>query len=154
MAYGEQTKVPLEQSIAEVIGMLRKAGAERIGQMEERDRFTVQFFMHDRMVRFRVAFPSIQDLAKSAGMRGVRPASEAELKQTREQRIKQRGRALMLVVKAKLESVESEVETFEEAFLANVVTADGSTVYERIKAPIALEYDSGKIGPLMLEGPR
>ena len=35
-----------------------------------------------------------------------------------------------------LESVASEAETFEQAFLANVVMAEGATVYERIAAPV------------------
>lgn len=35
-------------------------------------------------------------------------------------------------------------EKTEQAFLANVVMADGFTVYERVKQPIALEYQTGK----------
>lgn len=60
-----------------------------------------------------------------------------------EQAHRQKARALLLVIKAKLESVESGVETFEQAFLPNVVMADGATVYERIAAPIADEYRTG-----------
>ncbi len=54
-----------------------------------------------------------------------------------------RGRALLLVIKAKLESVESGIETLEQAFLAHVVMANGQTVYERISEGIALEYLTG-----------
>jgi hypothetical protein len=55
-----------------------------------------------------------------------------------------------------LESVESGVETFEEAFLANVVTPGGGTVYERLQEPLALEYQGGAPRDLFpaLEGPR
>lgn len=70
-----------------------------------------------------------------------------------DQRNRQRGRALMLVIKAKLESIESGVETFEEAFLANIVTANRQTVYERIAGTLAVEYETGKVAPLMLGGP-
>ena len=35
-------------------------------------------------------------------------------------------------MKAKLEVVETGIETFEQAFLANIVTADNMTVYERL----------------------
>ncbi len=128
MAYGEHTKVPFDRTVAEIIAMLRKAGAMQIGQVEEPDRLTILFAMADRQVRFRVSW---------SGDRSQR----------------QRARALMLVIKAKLESVESEVETFEEAFLANVVMANGATVYERISEPLALEYQTGKPA-MMLEGPR
>lgn len=70
-----------------------------------------------------------------------------------DQRARQKGRALMLVVKAKLESVESKVETFEQAFFANVVMSDGATLYERMAEPVAIEYQTGKIAPLMLGAP-
>lgn len=150
MAYGEKTEVSLDRSIGEIVALLRKAGADRIAQIEEPHRFTVQCFLRERMVRFQVRFPSDDEVGQ---MRGNRPASLAEIAASRAQRIKQRGRALMLVVKAKLESVESEVETFEEAFLANVVMSDGATLYERVREPIALEYQTGTPTVLMLGAP-
>jgi hypothetical protein len=56
----------------------------------------------------------------------------------------------MLVIKAKLESIESKVETMEQAFLANVVLADNRTVYESAQSQIAIAYETGKVTPLML----
>lgn len=144
MAYAEETKVPLEQSIAEIIGMLRKAGAQRIAQYEEPDRFTVTFQLDDRLVRFRV--PLITEYRGPAAHGNGRPVDRHKWIG---QRNRQKGRALMLVIKAKLESVESEVETFEEAFLANVVLSDGATIYERVREPIAVEYRTGKSIPLL-----
>lgn len=149
MAYASKTEVPFERSISEIIGLLRKAGADQIGQMEGREQFTLQFTMVDRMVRFRVRFPSAAEID---AMRGPRtdPASAAE------QWRRQRGRALLLVIKAKLESVESNVETFEQAFLANVVLANGETLYDRVAEPIALEYKTGAVqgtSTLFLSGP-
>jgi hypothetical protein len=147
VAYGKDTEVPFERSIAEIIGLLRKAGADQIGQMESRDSFTIQFTLSDRMVRFRVHFPSPDEIET---MRGPRQDASRVADQWR----KQRGRALLLVIKAKLESVHSDVETFEEAFLANVVLADGSTLYERVREPIAIEYKTGKPSPLLLGAPQ
>ncbi len=69
-----------------------------------------------------------------------------------DQKNRQRARALMLVIKAKLESVESGVETFEEAFLANVMGADGRTVYEAIQPAIATQYRE-RSAALLLGGP-
>lgn len=148
MAYAEKTNIAFEKSIAEIIGLLRKNGADRIGQMEEKERFTIQFFAHERLVRFRVKFPAIEDMPEYDGRR-VRLTTAQRLDRL-EQAKRQRGRALMLVIKAKLESVESQVETFEEAFLANVVMADGQTMYERVREPIAIEYQSGVPNTLML----
>ncbi|RSV41510.1 hypothetical protein CA234_09560 [Sphingomonas sp. ABOLE] len=155
MAYADRTEVAFEKSIAEIVGMLRRAGAQSIGQMDEPTRFTIQFALADRLVRFAIAMPSIEDAPKRDG-RGA--ALDAKQRSTRrEQMVRQRGRALMLVIKAKLESVESKVETFEEAFLANVVMANGQTLYERVAEPIAVEYRTGAVQPsstLFLSGPR
>lgn len=147
MAYAETTSVPFERSIADIITILRKSGADRMAQMEERSGYIVQFFSHDRMIRFRVKFPSIDEMPKFNGRNQA--LTNAQRIEKLEQAKRQRGRALMLVIKAKLESVESQVETFEEAFLANVVMADGKTMYERVQEPIALEYQSG-VPKLML----
>jgi hypothetical protein len=146
VSYAKDTDVPFERSIAEIVGLVRRAGADQIGQMEERDRFTLQFHLSDRAVRFRVTFPTRDEVEQMKGPRQDAQRVEAQWR-------RQRGRALLLVIKAKLESVESGVETFEEAFLANVVMADGATVYDRIAAPIAAEYEARRPGPLLLGGP-
>lgn len=147
MAFAEKTDVPLERSIAEIIGLLRKAGAARIGQIEEPDCFTLQFELDGRVVRFRIAFPTPAEIE---ALRGPRQDATRVDDQWR----RQRGRALLLVIKAKLESIAARVETFEEAFLANVVLADDRTVYERVAEAIAVEYRSKRPGQLLLGGGR
>ena len=148
MAYAATTKVPLEQSIAEIIAMVRKAGAESVGQMHERDRFTIGFALGDRRIKFTVPL-----VTKWDGPTLGRNGREIDVRAKIEQANRQKGRALMLVIKAKLESVESGVETFEQAFLANILLADGATIYERMADPIAIEYKTGRVQPLMLGGP-
>jgi hypothetical protein len=142
MAYAEATKVPFEQSVMEIMKMIRRAGAEQVGQMEDTRFFAVQFTLADRMIRFRVPFPTVDEMPERDGYGRTIPPSKRMEKLGQAKR--QKGRALMLVIKAKLESVESGVETIEEAFLANVVMSDGRTVYERISAPLALEYSEGR----------
>lgn len=148
MAYAETTKVPLEQSIAEIIGMVRRAGAESVGQFHERDQFIIMFALGDRRMKFSVPLVTEWTCPTRGGN-----GREIDVRAKIEQANRQKGRALMLVVKAKLESVESGVETFEQAFLANILMADGATVYERVSEPIALEYKTGKVGPLRLSAP-
>lgn len=149
MAFAEDTKVPLEQSIAEIIGMVRKAGAQQVGQMDDGQRFIVIFSLGDRQMRFSV--PMVRDYKGPTKAGNGRTIDQQRWIY---QRNRQRGRALMLVIKAKLESVESGVETFEEAFLANIVMKDGATVYERVAQPIAVEYKAGVPSQMLLAGPR
>lgn len=146
MAYAANTTVPLERSISEIIGMVRKAGAESIGQMQERDSFVIVFALADRRMKFKVPLVT-EYCGPSVAGNGRRVDAAARI----DQQNRQKGRALMLVIKAKLESVESGVETFEQAFLGNIMLADGQTVYENIAEPIAIEYQTGRAnGPLLL----
>lgn len=132
MPYAETTKVPVSQSIAEIQSLVKKMGGSKITTMDDEDEYAIAFVMEDRQIRFMVNFEP----------------------NTTDQRRRSLFRALGLVIKAKFESIESGVETFEQAFLANVVTANGSTVYDRVKDDIALEYESHSVRPLMLEAPR
>ena len=132
MAYGDYTKISVPKSIADITALVKKAGAARIAQVEEPEGFRIQFFLADRMLRFSLVWPD----------------------KATEQRRKQRARALLLVIKAKLESVESGIETFEEAFLANVVTPDGRTIGEIAVPQIESAYQGGAPVILQLEGPR
>ena len=151
MAYAETTTVPVEKSITEIIGLVKKAGAERVMQYDEPERFTIAFDLSGRHIRFGVALPQLDAVPAIRG--DGRRRSNSEILAKRDAMQRQRARAVLLVIKAKLESVESEVETFEEAFLANIIMADGSTVYERVAQPIALEYSSGLPEQLLLSVP-
>jgi hypothetical protein len=155
MAYGEGTSVSVEKSLTEITALVKKAGAIRVAQMEDVDALAVQFFLTDRMLRFRVPIPTADDIpARDNGNNRYIDIPLSARQKKAEAIRKQRARALLLVIKAKLESVESGVETFDEAFLPNIVMSDGATVWDRISEQLALEYQSGKPMPFLLEGPR
>jgi hypothetical protein len=147
MAYAESTNVAVERSLSEIVAMVKKAGAQRVAQAETEDGFAIQFFLKDRMLRFRVPTPTWE---QTGDRRGARPATQGEREATAAQKARQRARALLLVIKAKLESVESGVETLEEAFLANVVMPDGKTIGDLTIPAIAQAYTDGKAPPLLL----
>jgi hypothetical protein len=56
----------------------------------------------------------------------------------------------LLVIKAKIESIESGVETFDEAFLANIVTPDGRTIAQWAVPQIERAYIEGKMPTQLL----
>ena len=62
---------------------------------------------------------------------------------------RQQWRALLLCIKAKLEAVASNIETFEEAFLAHVVMPDGRTVYQHTAPQIEAIAKGGEMRPLL-----
>lgn len=151
MAYAERTTVPMEKSIAETITLIKRAGAVRCAQYDEPEGFQISFELHDRLIRFRVPFPKMDDMPQYNGNRVA--LTVARRREMLEQAKRQKARALMLVIKAKLESIESGVETFEEAFLPNIVLANKQTVYERIREPISIEYSTGVSSTNLLAGP-
>lgn len=142
MSYAENTAVAFEKSISEIIGLVKRAGAQQIGQFEGDDQFAIQFVLENRMIRFRLPFPTIDQMPTRNGNNVT--LTNQQRRDRLDQRIRQRGRALLLVIKAKIESVESGIETIEQAFLAHVVMANGETVHERVSKSIAIEYQTGK----------
>ena len=146
MAYAEKTTVAPEKSRLEIENLLNKHGATGFGYVSRETEASVAFEMKDRSIRFKVSW------AHSYTGHPARVAAAAD------QRKRQRWRALLLCIKAKLETVESGIETFEEAFLAHVVIpGSGLTVYEQTHAQIKDAYIAGPEGgrrQLMLEGPR
>lgn len=60
-----------------------------------------------------------------------------------------RWRLLLLCIKAKLESVASGVETFEESFLAHVVMPDGKTVHDHVRPGIESAYKGKPMAALL-----
>ena len=133
MAYAERTRVNVDQTKIEIEKTLKRYGAKRFAFLDEEGRAVIMFEAHERRVRF--------DLSLVEGDR------ERDVVERR-----RRWRALLLCIKAKLESVLSNIETFEEAFLAHVVMPDGKTVAQHALEPIAVAYQGGKMQPL-LPGP-
>lgn len=66
-----------------------------------------------------------------------------------EQAVRQKWRALALVIKAKLEAVSSGITCFEDEFMAHIVMPDGKTVSEHVKPGIVTAYASGKMPALL-----
>lgn len=143
MAYAENTEVSVDKSIGEIVALIRKAGADRVAQVQEPGFIAIQFFLKDRLLRFKIVLPSIAE-GPQRDHYGYALSPEQKLKK-QVQRHRQRARALLLVIKAKLESVESDVETFEEAFLANIVTPGGATVADWLIPQIEEGYRIGKM---------
>ncbi len=134
MAYAARTSVQAEQSRVEIERLLTKYKATAVAVFQSTDQAAIAFEMHARRIIFRLAMPKADD-PKSA------------------QKRRQRWRSLLLAIKAKLTSVEDDIESFEDAFLAHIVMPDGLSVSEHIRPRIAEAYKGGKMVPL-LPGPR
>lgn len=137
MAFASKTTVSSDKTMGEIRKMVNGAGATSFAVFEETGRAMVAFRLKDRNIRMTITL----DAPKSS-------FNSQREKAGFEQRHRTKWRALGLVIKAKLESVASGIETIEEAFLPHVVMENGRTVYEEIKAPIQIRYEGNNV-PLL-----
>lgn len=150
--FAENTSVPVERSKAEIDRLLTRYGAAESAMAQRPDRAVVQFKMCDRYVRFQLPLPSREDKAithKKDRWGYLVKRSDAQMLAAWEQASRQRWRALCLVIKAKLEAVETGITTFEDEFMAHIVMPDGMTVGEHLKPMIAVAYET-KTMPTLL----
>lgn len=135
--FAEGTEVPIERSKAEIERTLTRFGADQFGYGWKGDSAVIVFRAHSRHIRFVLPLPT------EAELKGMR-SSDAKDRETR-----RRWRALNLCIKAKLESVATGIETFEESFMAHVVLPDGRTMAEAALPQIGQAYADGKMPPLL-----
>lgn len=149
--FASNTDVPAERSRAEIDGTLRRYGATGFMYGWEGAQAMVAFKMNNLQIRFLLPMPDPNDrefthrMANQHDTIGT-PRDPAAAAKAWEQATRQRWRALALVVKAKLEAVESQITTFEEEFLAHIVTDDGLTIGQRMAEPLrVLQSGQGKL---------
>lgn len=112
---------------------------------------TIAFKLSDRQIRFRLPLPDPASREFTLTPTGRdRSASAAE--EAYEQAVRQRWRALALVIKAKLEAVEAGISTVENEFLANVALPDGRTVADWLGPQLAVVYAKQSMPALMPGG--
>lgn len=150
MAYAASTDVPVERSRAELERTLERYGATSFAYATEPGRAMVMFESTGRRVRFVLPLPQRDNPTFTRHSRGARTPAAALA--SWEQACRQKWRALNLVVKAKLESIEAGIATFDEEFLAWVVLPDGTTVGDRTIPAMAETYLTGGTLPALMPG--
>lgn len=148
MAYAANTDVPQDRSEAEIKRLILRHGAEEYATGHGKGRATIGFRMSSRIVRFELPLPKLESFAVTprGRRRSIGATEEAFHQETR-----RCWRALALIIKAKLEAVETGVTTFEQEFLAHIVMPDGKTVGQHVGATIESAYAAGKVQPLLPE---
>jgi hypothetical protein len=146
MAYAKGTKVGVENSRAELERVLARYGADAFSYGVDGDRAIVAFRAHGRHVKFELRYPAVDEFKKTrTGVWRDKTAQRA----AREQRVRELWRALVLVTKAKLEAVESGIESFEQAFLPYILLPDGTTSGDWLLPQIDAAYASGDMPSLL-----
>jgi hypothetical protein len=125
--YAKETTVSVERSKMEIERLVSRHQAAQFISGWSGPRAVIGFTMQNRQVRFFLPLPEKNEKRFTHDGRGTR-RSVAVAERAWDQEIRSRWRSLFLVIKAKLEAVESKITTFEEEFLAHIVLPNGNTV--------------------------
>lgn len=147
--FAAQTEVSVEKSRVEIEKQIMRYGATHTAFMSAPGRAMIAFEANERRVVFELPLPDIADKKFDRTPGGRKRLDPSRRMEVWEQACRQRWRALALVIKAKLEAVESGITTFEEEFLAHIVMPDGMTVGNHVRPTIAAWYASGNMRPLL-----
>jgi hypothetical protein len=148
MTYAEDTKVSVEKSQADIQQLLKRYGASgfMFGWDEDQNGAVIYFRAHGRHVRFWLPLPERREVATTPT---GKQRSKAQIDKAVEQAERSRWRALHLVIKAKLEAVETGIVSFEDEFLSHIVMPDRKTVGEHLRPQIADAYEHGQMPALL-----
>jgi hypothetical protein len=146
--FAENTSVSVEKSRAEIEGLIVRYGATSTAFMNAPGRALIMFEAKDRKVVFELPLPNIDEKRFQRDGRGSLRSQQKRM-EAWEQACRQRWRALALVIKAKLEAVDSGITTFEDEFLSHIMMPDGMTVGSHVKPSIAAWYSGGQVRPLL-----
>lgn len=145
MSYAENTSVPADRSRAEIERILQRYGASKFMYGYDEEHSMIAFVADGRQVRFILPMPDKNDSKFTHTPTGRKRRDANAMLAEYEKATRQRWRALALVIKAKLEAVESGITVFEDEFLAHIVLPDGSTAGDWMRPQLAKAYEEQKM---------
>lgn len=147
--YAESTTVSSGQSRLDIETILTKHGASAFGYATQNGRAEIMFDMNGRRIRFAVPLPDrgAAEFVLTPARRNRRTPEAAE--QAYEQAIRQRWRALYLVIRAKIEAVEAGITTFNDEFMAHIQLPSGERFGDVATVALDQAYATGTMPALM-----
>jgi hypothetical protein len=131
MKFASQTSVPVERSRAEIEKTLLRYGASEFQSGWRQESAMIGFQLGKLFIRFVLPLPSRSEKRfthKTDRYNHVKKRSEDAAAREYDQEVRQRWRALLLTIKAKLEAVECGISSIESEFLAFIVMPNQVTV--------------------------
>ena len=125
--YAEGTTVSVNASQGEIAGILMAHGVRKQGWMSSPDGDELMFELDGHSFRFQILKPTLTEIRRDyPNTRDERAKLDAEWRR--------RWRANVLLLKAKLEFIDSGDTTLERELLPYMITAGGQTVAELVVA--------------------
>lgn len=140
--FASGTKVSIESSQSHIKSTLRRYGCDGFGVFERKDKASIAFEIKGLNILIEVPLPPFEEFETAR-------RSEAAQFKAQEQAIKQRWRALLLAIRAKLEAVETGISTLEKEFMPFVVMPDGRVLADHILPQLQKAVATGKMPKLL-----
>lgn len=130
--YAAETEVPVEKSKRVIELLLQQRGADQFHTGWDATRDIIEFGWQGKQIRFVLPRPDRKEFELSPG--GI-ARTRIQVENAIQKADRQRWRALYLVVRAKLEAVESGISVFEEEFMAFIVVPGSNRTIGEILVP-------------------
>lgn len=151
-SYAAGTSVPVERTRAEIDTLLSRngAGSTAILNDEEKNLAAIAFTIKGARFRLELPLPSFAETKPAAGdePRGWLSWTDAARHTWRSNRFHQmrreRWRAVLLLLKSKLEIVRIGLSSVEREFMADMVLPGGATAYEALSEALRTGLISGE----------
>ena len=135
--YAEGTTVSVNASQGEIAGILMAHGVKKQGWMSSPDGDELMFELGGHSFRFQIFKPTMTEIrVLYPNARDERAKLDGEWRR--------RWRANVLLLKAKLEFIDSGDTTLERELLPYMLTASGQTVGDLVTAGKLQMFESGK----------
>lgn len=131
--YAEGTRVDVGRSQGEIAGILASHGVKRQGWMTGPDGDELHFELQGHLFRFTIRKPTAAEMLERDGDQYTYPRN-VDWAAKADQEWKRRWRANVLLLKAKLEFIDSGDTTLERELLPYMLTEGGRTVAEMVEA--------------------
>lgn len=153
MTFAADTNVSVEKTKVELEKLLVRYGCEEFisgwsGTLAKVG-FVIGKSPNQRRIRFELPLPAKTDRAFANTPSGQWQRTPESREKAWQQACRARWRALLLVIKAKLEAASLGISTIEDEFMAWTVTGDGRTIGEVLRPMLAASLASGR--PLLAE---
>jgi len=147
--YAAQTSVSWQSSRDEIERTLTRYGANQFMYGWTEGGAMLAFSARGRQIRFTLPLPDRKSREFTHTPAKGLARSAPEVEKAYDQAVRQRWRALALVIKAKLEAIEAGISDFEEEFLAHIMLPNGRTVGEETLPRVTEMYEVGHMRPLL-----
>lgn len=139
---------------AEIEHMIQSRGGTDYATFSGQQEAKIAFILQNRQILFVLPLPDRADKKfQWTNHQMPRKRSVAAVTEAWEQACRSKWRALLLAIKAKFESIDAGIETFDEVFMPHIMTPDGQRFGDVALPAIDKAYLDGGVAVLRLAGP-